>query len=581
MRKSASVQFKIMVGMAVIVGAVLFNAIFAALSLNRIEKSATEMSETYVDMMVLYGTVGKKIEVMQKYVNILAGSSDEDLEIAGDIYGRLAGEIEEAGSLLIELGDYCQKTENEELILLYEQYNSGCTHLIECLQTCSDLRKKNDITAAKTYLGTDALTAILEQEKLCVLFEEAFEKGLSHTQMNLQNNVKTAGSSNQFISILCLIASIIISILIYRTLIKPIKRISKETQNIAMGVSEGKGNLTVRMKVKQKDEIGLLTESFNCLLDAFQKMTTRIKKNVVYMEKMSCTIDEKTAISNDRISDLSSVMEELSAGSEEVSALIHQMQSEIEKISGETNEISLEMGHGTDFATDLRERAGYIRIKTTESKENAEKIAGNIRETLSMSIEESRNIVEIGKLTDAILQIAAQTNLLALNAAIEAARAGEAGRGFAVVAEEIRSLADNSKQNANAIQELNTKVITAVQSLCACSEKMVGFIDNEVMGDYKSFEMMAIRYSDDADTVSEMMKNVQNSVEHINAQIDVVAQNIRGVSTSVEESALGIQNVTGNVIDISDMTKNIYENISLNVQAAAELKSISEGFMTE
>lgn len=57
---------------------------------------------------------------------------------------------------------------------------------------------------------------------------------------------------------------------------------------------------------------------------------------------------------------------------------------------------------------------------------------------------------------------------------------------------------------------------------------------SEEMGDYKSFEMMAIRYSDDADTVSEMMKNVQNSVEHINAQIDVVAQNIRGVSTSVE-----------------------------------------------
>lgn len=575
------IQFKIVMGMAAIFGLLLFNALFSTFYLNKIEKSATEMSETYVDMMALYGTVGKKIEVMQKYVNILAGSSDEDLEIAGDIYDRLEGEIEEAGSLLIELGDYCQKTENEELILLYEQYNSGCTHLIECLQTCSDLRKKNDITAAKTYLGTDALTAILEQEKQCVLFEEAFEKGLNHAQMNLQNNVKTAGSSNQFVSILCLISSIIISIFIYCTLIKPIKRISKEMQNIAMGVSEGKGNLTVRMKVKQKDEIGLLTESFNCLLDAFQKMTTRIKRNVICMEKMSYTMDEKTAISNERISDLSSIMEELSAGSEEASALIHQMQSEIEKISGETNEISLEMRHGTDFATELRERAGYIRIKTTESKENAEKIAGNIRETLSMSIEESRNIVEIGKLTDAILQIAAQTNLLALNAAIEAARAGEAGRGFAVVAEEIRSLADNSKQNANAIQALNTKVITAVQSLCACSEKMVGFIDNEVMGDYKSFEMMAIRYSDDADTVSEMMKNVQNSVEHINAQIDVVAQNIRGVSTSVEESALGIQNVTGNVIDISDMTKNIYENISLNVQAAAELKSISEGFITE
>lgn len=69
---------------------------------------------------------------------------------------------------------------------------------------------------------------------------------------------------------------------------------------------------------------------------------------------------------------------------------------------------------------------------------------------------ESRCIGQVGELTDAILQIASKTNLLALNAAIEAARTGEAGKGFVVVADEIRQLADNGKQNASAIQELNS-----------------------------------------------------------------------------------------------------------------------------
>ncbi len=337
-------------------------------------------------------------------------------------------------------------------------------------------------------------------------------------------------------------------------------------QQIALEVAEGRGNLTVRIKVKRKDEVGRLTESFNSLLTAFQKVTARIRENVLRMEKMAGRSEEQIVASNNRISDLSSTMERLSAGSEEASALIHQIKSEMEKISGETNGISEEMGHGAEFSTELRERAGFIREKTMKSKENAENMEETIRETLSVSIQESRSIAQVGELTNTILEIAAETNLLALNAAIEAARAGEAGKGFAVVADEIRTLADNSKQNANAIQQLNDKVIKAVQSLCTCSEKMVGFVDNEVMEDYKNFEIMG---------------KIQTSVEHINGQIDIATQNIAGIATSVEESASGIQNVTDNVIDISKVTGDICEEISQNVQSAAELKSISEGFIIE
>lgn len=581
MKKSASVQLKMMVGMAVIFTAILFNAFFATVHLNRIEKSATKMNDTYVSIQVLYGTIEKKMEAIQKYVNILAGSSDADLKIAGDIYGRLESEAEEVKALLDELQIYSRKIEDKELVSLYEQYSNGCIFLIECMQNCSELRKKNDIPSAKAYLGTDALEAILEREELCALLEKEFKNGLNQVQLNLKSSIRTAIISNQILSILCIIANIAITFLVYMLLLKPIKKISKKMQQIALEITEGRGDLTVRMPVKWKDEVGCLTESFNSLLIAFQKVTTQIRENVIRMERIAGRSEEQIAASNDKISDLSSVMEELSAGSEEVSALIQQMKGEVEKISGETNEISEEMEHGAEFSTELRERADFIRIKTMESKENAENIAKSIRETLSVSIQESRSIAQIGELTNTILEIAAKTNLLALNAAIEAARAGEAGKGFAVVADEIRTLADNSKQNANAIQQLNEKVIEAVQSLCICSEKMVGFVDNEVMEDYKNFEKMAMRYSGDAEAVSEMMGKIQSSVEHINGQIDIVAQNIVGIANSVEESALGIQNVTGDVIDISNVTGDICEEISQNVQTTIELKAISEGFVIE
>ena len=299
------------------------------------------------------------------------------------------------------------------------------------------------------------------------------------------------------------------------------------------------------------------------------------------MEETAGRTEVQFTASNDKIADLSAVMEELSAGSEEVSALVSQMKTEMQGISGETNDIIVKINQGTDFAVDLKERAGYIRLQTTESRQKSVSMVKSIKEMMSRSIEESQNIDKVSELTSAILGIAEQTNLLALNAAIEAARAGESGKGFAVVAEEIRKLADNSKTNAAAIQELNNKVISVVQSLSLCSKKMLEFVDADIMDDYQNFETMSVKYSDDADTVSEIMSRIQGSVDSINKQISVVVQNISGITSSVEESSLGIQNVTGNVIDISNTMKDISQETCQNVQTAMELKRMSEGFIVE
>ncbi|MDE7239971.1 MAG: hypothetical protein K2N41_09720, partial [Lachnospiraceae bacterium] len=247
----------------------------------------------------------------------------------------------------------------------------------------------------------------------------------------------------------------------------------------------------------------------------------------------------------------------------------------------ETDGITAEVGQGTDFASGLKERAGYIRVQTAESRQKSAHMVESIKETMSRSIEESSDIDKVSRLTSTILEIAEQTNLLALNAAIEAARAGEAGKGFAVVAEEIRTLADNSKSSASAIQELNNKIVSVVRSLSMCSREMLEFVDADIMEDYKKFEMMSVQYSDDADTVSDVMSRIQNSVDSINKQILNVVQNIGGVLSSVEESALGIRNVAGTVVELSNSTGDIYKETCQNTLTAMELKQVSEGFVVE
>lgn len=581
MRKSMSIQLKIMTIMIVILVTVLFNASIVTVNLRQIDKSVAEMSEVYVNIQAQYGAIGKKTEIVQKYVNILAGSSDEDLEIAGDIYGLLDVEIETVKTMLGELEVYIGQTKNDEIVALFEEYRSGCLSLLDCMKTCSDLRKEQGIPEAKMYLGTEALGAILGQEEVILSLEAAFESGLNEARANAEHDISTASISSFLVSGICVLCAVTAIFLVYYLLLKPVKRMSRKMRQVAMAVSAGNGDLTERMKRKKNDEMGQLVDSINQLLEAFQQVIARIKKSSVYMEEIADRVDVQFTASNDKISDLSAVMEQMTAGSEEISALVHQMQGEVQGISGETEQITREMDGGMTFAAELRERAGYIRMKTVESKQSAEEIASSIRETMAVSIRESRNIDKIEELTKTILDITARTNLLALNASIEAARAGEAGRGFAVVADEIRTLADTSKQNATEIQALNYKVIAAVRSLCECSERLTKFVDSKVMEDYKSFEMMSVRYMEDANIVSEMIDKIQSNVDHIGGQINTVLQNIGGISSSAEESSLGIQSVTGNVVDLLDATENISGENHRNKQVVMEFRDISEGFVVE
>ncbi|MFY9380890.1 MAG: methyl-accepting chemotaxis protein, partial [Eubacteriales bacterium] len=189
-------------------------------------------------------------------------------------------------------------------------------------------------------------------------------------------------------------------------------------------------------------------------------------------------------------------------------------------------------------------------------------------------------IEEIKELSQSILQITSQTNLLALNAAIEAARAGEAGKGFAVVADEIRVLAENSKSAVSRINEITYNVSEAVESLVQDSKALLEFVDNQVLKDYKMLVNTGSQYAQDADTVQEIVTEINIIAEHLHDTILQMRQAIDEITIATGEGAESTTGIATKVADIASKTDDVLNQILESHRSAENLDEMVGFFQT-
>lgn len=425
--------------------------------------------------------------------------------------------------------------------------------------------------------------------RVCMEEVNAYITGIQQKSMNeMDEATAQAHATYQAVSKVC-VGMAVISILVGMAgilviligVVKPMRAATSDLMKMITEIDGGSGDLTAHLKVRGNDEIGQMVRGFNQFIDVLRNLIEKIKKGSGELEHTAASVDNGVRAAGDKITGTSATMEQLAASMEEVSATVINITENIESIRKDITVMADKTGEGLERVDSIRQKAEGMKADATASQVSAADMVARISGELSTAIEQSKQVEEINKLTDEILSISSQTNLLALNASIEAARAGEAGKGFAVVADEIRKLADESRNTANGIQNISKMVTESVENLAGNAGKMLDFVNQDVLNDYKGMVESGETYNEDAVQMNEMMQDLQSIAENLRRAANEISEAADGVSNAVNQSAAGVSNAAEYTSELAGHMTGINESVEKNVNIAETLKNEVAGFQCE
>lgn len=403
------------------------------------------------------------------------------------------------------------------------------------------------------------------------------------TAIAQQDEEFTSYASSKAISlILCsvcmLIVVAILVALIAIDITKSLRKIKEQFEVIAGG------NFATKMQqpmLKRKDDFGQLANALETMRESVRSLLAQVKSEAANIDKVVETIDTNVYNLNAEIEDVSATTEELAASSEETAASAEQINGMTQQIEEAAREIAIRAQDGATESQDIHKRAVKTKDDTVENRQKIKQMMSDIRVNLEQALEDAKVVDQIGVLADSILNITAQTNLLALNASIEAARAGEAGKGFAVVAEEIRVLAEQSKDAVANIQAVTENVNKAVGNLTNDSNRLLDFVDTDIVECLNGFEKMADDYNMDASNINDLVSDFSATSEELVASISNITQSIEGITAASNDSATGTTNIAQKTVVIVKGSEAVMNGAKTAEASAAELRKNVNNFVID
>ncbi|MDD2466373.1 MAG: methyl-accepting chemotaxis protein [Desulfobulbus sp.] len=304
-------------------------------------------------------------------------------------------------------------------------------------------------------------------------------------------------------------------------------------------IAQGEGDLTMRLQVNSRDEIGELARWFNVFMEKLQGIIGQIAENTSLIDSSSQELTSVAVSLSENSADTSKRADSVSAATGEMTNNLNNVAAAVEQSTANTTMVA-------SAAEQMTSTIGEIASNSQEAHAISLEAVQQAKSTSEKMGELGKAAQAIGKVTEAITEISEQTNLLALNATIEAARAGEAGKGFAVVANEIKELA---KQTATATRDIKNQI--------------------GEMQETTSTTVAEIRQ------ITEVINKVNEIVAIISSSVGEQSAATQEIATNIAQASRGMEEVNANVSQSSTVAGTISQDIATVNSASAEISRSS------
>nr|WP_160109391.1 methyl-accepting chemotaxis protein [Pseudomonas izuensis] len=352
----------------------------------------------------------------------------------------------------------------------------------------------------------------------------------------LQKQLDAQGAQSTALALLLGGGSALLGLLLIWYTAQRITRPLQVLTRVMEDISLGEGDLTRRLQVQSRDEIGQLATAFN-------RFVERIHQSMREVSSAALGVNQGARRVLDASNSSLSNFDDQSTRTNSVAAAINQLGAAAQEIAHNASDASHQ-------ASAARQQAEDGRQVVQRTIEVMNELSGKIRTSCANIEVLNGKTVNIGQILEVIKGISQQTNLLALNAAIEAARAGEAGRGFAVVADEVRSLAGRTQTSALEIQQMIEELqVGARDSVTTMTESQ--------------------QHSEESVNIANLAGTRLGSVTQRIGEIDNVNQS---VAAATEEQTAVVEALNVDITQINTLNQQGVENLQSTLRACTELE---------
>ncbi len=322
-----------------------------------------------------------------------------------------------------------------------------------------------------------------------------------------------------------------------------------------------RGDLTIQLKTKKKDELGMLCVGVNNMVGHVKNLiihvngvSGQLNQAANYVADTSKTFMETSEDIQRAVSEIEVGVNRLDSGSEDCLSQMDSLSGKITNVSMNANEIEK-----LTTSTNTSIGVGINSVQAlTSSAESTTVITKNVISAIE-ELEEKSN--SINKIIGAINEIAEQTNLLSLNASIEAARAGEAGKGFAVVAEEIRKLSDQCLESAAKISDIVNEIVLKTGDVVKIAKQAEDVVSSQASA---------------VEETTASFNQIDEQVRSLIVALNTISSNVQEMNSSRTETLGAIESISAVSAETAACSSSVYTTAGTQLSAVGELDRASE-----